>query len=68
MKQLILEMVQEAERTKNYVIISYVKRLLDILAVHNVASSWRKIGTELAMMYTPDSWVHEELELWDYEV
>ena len=68
MEQIILDMTKEAERTENYELIQYVKRLVDTLAMtSNAPSNWREIAAELAKKYEPHTWVHEELELWNYE-
>ena len=32
----------------------------------NCPSNWRSIGEELAEEYKDNSWVYDELELWNY--
>jgi hypothetical protein len=68
MKQIILDMIQEAEQKENYELAQYAKRLINELAnTINAPSTWRNIGSDLAEQYTPETWVHEELELWNHE-
>ena len=69
MKEIIYDMVREAERTENYELIALTKRLIDELTVTiNIPSKWRAIAGELCKDYSSEtSWVREELELWNFE-
>lgn len=68
MKEIILEMVKTAEKTEDYDLISYVKKIIDRFALTaNAPSNWRDIGNVLLETYDCGSWVYEELELWNYE-
>lgn len=67
MEELVRKMIEEADRDKNYSLIEYVKDIVNELAVTvNCPSNWRDIGEELAREYDSDSWVYENLELWNH--
>lgn len=67
MEQTIINMIAEAEEKQDYELIKHVKELINQFAsTINCPSNWREIGTTLAETYEPDSWVYEELELWNY--
>lgn len=67
MYEIIKNMIDDAETNKDCNILSYVKDLLYKLAgTFNCPSNWRNIGERLAKEYDPDSWVYEELKLWEY--
>lgn len=68
MEQTIRLMIEQAETEENYSLIGYVKQLIDEFATTiNCPSNWRSIGEELAEEYKDNSWVYDELELWNYE-
>ena len=68
MEQTIRNMINQAETEENYSLIEYAKQIVDELATTiNAPSNWRDIGTELAAEYKDNSWVFDELELWNYE-
>ena len=68
MEQIIINMLEEAERNKDYRLIGYVKALIDEFATTiNCPSNWRNIGTTLAETYDTESWTYEQLELWNHE-
>ena len=67
MEQTIRLMIEQAETEENYSLIGYVKQLIDEFATTiNCPSNWRDIGEELAEEYKDNSWVYDELELWNY--
>lgn len=67
MEETIRLMIEQAETEENYSLIEYVKQLLDEFAsTVNCPSNWRDLGTKLAEEYEPDTWVYEELELWNH--
>ena len=68
MEQTIRLMIEQAETEENYSLIGYVKQLIDEFATTiNCPSNWRSIGEELAEEYKDNSWIYDELELWNYE-
>lgn len=67
MEQIIRLMIEQAETEENYSLIGYVGQLINKYAnTINCPSNWRDIGQELAKEYDSDTWVYEELELWNY--
>lgn len=67
MKEIIMEMIAQAENERNLDLISSIRNLVDRLSgTFNCPSNWRSIGIELATEYPEDSWVYENLELDDY--
>ena len=68
MEDIIREMIWQAEKEDNCQLIRYVKQLIDEFATTiNCPSNWRSIGEELAEEYKDNTWVYDELELWNYE-
>ena len=68
MEQIIIDMIEQASETSNYQLIRYVSDLISEFATTiNCPSNWRNIGETLAETYGEESWVYEELELWNYE-
>ena len=76
MKDTIKEMIEKAiwyyeqiDRVDEaYELIRFVRDLIEEFAeTINCPSNWRDIGTELATEYKDNSWVFDELELWNYE-
>lgn len=76
MKDTIKEMIEKAiwyyeqiDRVDEaYELIRFVRDLIEKFAdTINAPSNWRDIGTELAAEYKDNSWVFDELELWNYE-
>ena len=76
MKEIIKDMIEKAiwyyeqiDRVDEaYELIRFVRELIDKFAeTINCPSNWRDIGTELAEEYKDNSWVFDELELWNYE-
>lgn len=69
MEETIRLMIEQAETEENYSLIGYVKQLLDEFAsTINCPSNWRDLGMELAKEYDSNSWVYEQLELWNHEM
>ena len=69
MEETIRLMIEQAETEENYSLIGYVKQLLDEFAsTINCPSNWRDLGTELEKEYDSNSWVYEQLELWNHEM
>lgn len=68
MEQIIIDMIEQASETSNYQLIGYVSDLISEFATTiNCPSNWRNIGEELVTKYYEDTWVYEQLELWNYE-
>ena len=60
---LFLENYDEARE-----LLYFVRDLIQQMATTiNCPSNWRDIGTELAEEYKDNSWIFDELELWNYE-
>ena len=67
MEQTIRNMINQAETEENYSLIEYARQIVDELATTiNCPSNWRNIGEKLADEYDSDSWVYENMELWNY--
>lgn len=67
MEQTIRNMINQAETEENYSLIEYARQIVDELATTiNAPSNWRGIGEKLAEEYDSDSWVYENMELWNY--
>ena len=67
MKELIMKMIEQAEKEENYELIGYVKELIETLCeTINCPSNWRDIAENLSSKYDESTWVYEELELWNY--
>jgi hypothetical protein len=67
MGETIREIILQADDEKNYDLIRWVKDILDWFAItFNCPSNWRYIGAELAREYPEDSWVYENLELYNF--
>jgi hypothetical protein len=76
MKDTIKDMIEKAiwyyeqiDRVDEaYELIRFVRELIDKFAeTINCPSNWRSIGEELIEEYKDNSWVFDELELWNYE-
>lgn len=76
MENIIREMIEKAiyynETIKctdeAYDLIRFTRDLIDKFAeTINCPSNWRSIGEELADEYKDNSWVYDELELWNYK-
>ena len=76
MENIIKEMIEKAiyykEIIKNideaYELIRFTRDLIDKFAeTINCPSNWRDIGSKIAEEYKDNSWVYDELELWNYE-
>ena len=72
MKEIIINLINVAEHTKNFdtkeEILKEIKNLIYKLATtYNAPSDWRYIAEELAEEYKNNSFVYEMLQLWDYE-
>ena len=75
MENIIREMIEKAiyykEIIKNideaYELIRFTRDLIDKFAeTINCPSNWRDIGSKIAEEYKDNSWVSDELELWNY--
>ena len=75
MENIIKEMVEKAIYYKEtignideaYELIKFVRNLIDKFAeTINYPSNWRNIGEKFAEEYKDNSWVFDELELWNY--
>ena len=76
MKNIIREMIEKAiyyaENLELYdearELLRFCRDLIEEMAeTINCPSNWRDIGTELAEEYKDNSWIFDELELWNYE-
>ena len=76
MKNIIKSMIERAIWYKDnlnfidepYDLLRFARDLIYKMAVTiNCPSDWQNIGTELAIEYKNNSWVYDELELWNYE-
>ena len=76
MENIIKEMIEKAIYYKEtigsideaYELIRFTRDLIDKFAeTINCPSNWRSIGEELAEEHKDNSWVYDELELWNYE-
>jgi hypothetical protein len=48
--------------------LQFVRDLIEQMALTiNCPSDWRNIGSELAEEYKENTWIFDELELWNYE-
>ncbi|EOT24188.1 hypothetical protein AALD74_23990 [Lachnospiraceae bacterium 48-21] len=67
MEQTIREIIAQADDERNFDLIRWVKDILDEFAsTHNCPLDWRHIGVGLVGEYTADSWVYENLELYNF--
>lgn len=76
MEEIINDMIEQAVYYKNTLglideandLLRFVKELTDRFAsTINCPSNWRSIGEQLAETYKDNSWLFDELELWNYE-
>lgn len=67
MKEIIKDMIQLADENEDYELIYQVKKLITCLCLtYNAPSNWRSIAEELGKEYRDNSWVYEQLELYDF--
>jgi hypothetical protein len=75
MEEIINEMITQAEQTEDYILIGYVKKLIETMAVtvncpSNLKGKFRRnvslkgIGRDLSGKYDSSTWINENLELW----
>lgn len=76
MEEIIREMIKKAIYYREKLgfvdeandLLRFARDLIDRFSMTiNCPSNWRNIGTELAEEYKENSWVFDELELWNYE-
>ena len=76
MENIIRSMIEKAidyKENLNFIdeatdLLRFVRGLIQQMATTiNCPSNWRDIGTELAEEYKDNSWIFDELELWNYE-
>ena len=78
MEQIIREMIERAiyykenlnfiEESESYDLLKFARELIyQMVMTINCPSNWRDIGRKFAKEYRNNSWVFEELELWNYE-
>lgn len=49
-------------------LLHFAAQLIEQMALTiNCPSNWRNIGSELRQEYRDDTWIFDELELWNYE-
>ncbi len=67
MEQIIIEMIEKAKENRDFDLLTFARNLIEELAsTANAPSDWRSIGEKLAEKYNGDSWVYQNLELWDF--
>ena len=75
MENIIREMIEKAIYYKEtigsideaYELIRFTRDLIEQFAeTINCPSNWRSIGEEIVEEYKDNSWVYDELELWNY--
>lgn len=67
MENIIIEMIEKAEENQDAELLELVRSLIEELAsTFNAPSNWRDIGEKLAEKYDDESWVYQNLELWDF--
>ena len=67
MEQTIREIIAQADDERNFDLIRWVKDILDEFAsTYNCPSDSRHIGEGLAGEHPADSWVYENLELYNF--
>ena len=76
MENIIKQMIEKAIYYKEnlkfideaYELLRFARNLTEQMALTiNCPSNWRNIGTELAEEYKDNTWIFDELELWNYE-
>ena len=76
MENIIKSMVEKAIYYKENLslydesreLLQFVRDLIEQMATTiNCPLNWRSIGTELAEEYKDNTWIFDELELWNYE-
>lgn len=76
MENIIKNMIEKAIYYKenlnfideSYDLLRFVRDLIEQMALTiNCPSNWRSIGEQLVEEYKDNSWVFDELELWNYE-
>ena len=67
MEQIIIEMIEKAKENRDFDLLTFARNLIEELAsTANAPSDWRSIGEKLVEKYNGDSWVYQNLELWDF--
>ena len=67
MEQTIREIIMQADDERNFDLIRWVKDILDEFSfTYNCPLDWRYIGAGLANEYPADSWVYDNLELYNF--
>lgn len=67
MEQTIREIITQADDERNFDLIRWVKDILDeFSSAYNCPPDWQCIGAVLADEYPADSWVYENLELYNF--
>ncbi len=67
MEQTIREIIMQADDERNLDLIWWVKDILnEFSSTCNCPPGWRYIGARLASEYPKDSWVYENLELYNF--
>lgn len=76
MENIINEMIEKAIYYKENLslydeareILNFAKEIIEQFAMTiNCPSNWRSIGHELVEKYKDNTWIFDELELWNYE-
>lgn len=67
MRGIIREMIVQADDERNLDLITSIKGILEEFSWQCLSPiDWGDIGAELAEEYAEDSWVYENLELWNF--
>ena len=67
MEETMKGIIAQADDERNFDLIRWVKDILDEFAsTYNCPMDWRYMGVRLAGEYPADSWVYENLELYNF--
>lgn len=66
MKEIIENMIEKAEHTRDYELCEYIYELLSKLSgTWNCPSNWQDLAEDFANEYN-GSWVFENAKMWDF--
>jgi len=67
MEETIRQIIMQADDERNLDLVCWVKDILNEFAyAHRCPPDWRRIGAGLVKEYPADSWVYENLELYNF--
>ena len=68
MENIIIGMIDYAKKKDDYELLEMIEKLVSTMAITiNCPSTWRSIGEMLCERYDSESWVYENMNLWNYE-